>query len=54
MLKIVDYKLLVRANHMMLEKMVQDHLKQGWELYGSPVFAGDSAICQPVVKYSLD
>lgn len=53
MLKIVDYRLLVRANHIMLEKMVQEHLAQGYELYGAPFYSGDSAICQPMVKTAL-
>lgn len=36
----MEYKLLASRHYEDLSKNVNEHIKKGWELYGSPVISG--------------
>jgi hypothetical protein len=59
--KIIEYKLLLEYNEQYLTGKVNEHIKDGWELYGNPSIAvgHDSngiseRIIQVVVKYDKE
>jgi hypothetical protein len=48
--KVPDYKLAAVKKPEMLEALVNEFLKDGYELYGSPFCSADR-YCQAIVKY---
>lgn len=46
-----EYKLLNGVTPEIISKLVNEHLAEGWELWGDPFSAGLSRYCQAVVRF---
>lgn len=51
MKKIIEYKILYKPHPSLLDEEVNESLRQGWELYGSPFIDKELYVHQTMVKY---